>query len=273
MIREQYPQWAELPLTRMRPGGSDHIIYRLGDAMTVRFPRHSGAVDQARLEARWLPRLAGHLPLAIPTPIAVGEPYADYPWHWAVHRWLDGSAVTTEEFADSTDAVSVLTDFLAALRSFPVVGGPPARPLPLPQRDAATRSNIEAVSADFDSDELTRTWEAGLNAAPWAGRPLWCHGDFHAGNLLATGHKITAVIDFGGLSVGDPANDLLMAFTLFTPALRQTFRRSLQVDEPTWLRARAWALTTGLTAYTAYAAIDPAIRKSTTRQIRAAIEE
>ncbi|HEY9293718.1 MAG TPA: aminoglycoside phosphotransferase family protein [Microlunatus sp.] len=272
LIGEQFPQWADLPLTRVEPGGSDHVIYRLGDVLSARFPRHAGAVDQARHEARWLPRLAPQLPLAIPQTLAIGEPSRQYPWHWAVHRWLEGDAVTPEEYGDSIEAAQTLAAFTAALRSFPVDGSAPPIALPLVQRDEVTRHNITLVSQDFDAVELTRIWDAGLAAPPWRGDPVWYHGDFHTGNLLATDHQVTAVIDFGGLGVGDPANDLMMAFTLFSPAPRAVFRDALETDDATWGRSRAWALTTGLTAYTAYAATHPAIKRATTRQILAAVE-
>lgn len=272
LVRDQFPEWSELPLRRLVPGGSDHVIYRLGNELTARFPRHAGAVDQARHEARWLPELAAHLPLAIPHPVAVGKPSHGYPWHWAVHNWLDGSAVTPEEYGDSVEAVETLAAFLASLRAFPVEGGSPVRPLPLADRDASTRSHIESVSGDFDPAKLNRIWEAGLAAPAWDGEPVWCHGDFHTGNLLARDHKIVAVIDFGGLHLGDPADDLMVAFTLFSPETRAQFRDALEVDDATWQRARAWALTTGLGAYTAYAATVPSVRKSTTRQILAAVE-
>ena len=51
-----------------------------------------------------------------------------------------------------------------------------------------------------------------------------------------------AVLDFGGLSVGDPTNDLAVAWQLLDPAARATFRTSLAVDDVTWALARGWAL-------------------------------
>lgn len=79
LVDEQFPQWRDLPLHRLDPAGSDHVIYRLGPQLSARFPRHRGAVGQAAKEAAWLPILAPHLPLAVPTPVAVGRPAAGYP--------------------------------------------------------------------------------------------------------------------------------------------------------------------------------------------------
>ncbi|CAM5539440.1 Aminoglycoside phosphotransferase family protein OS=Streptomyces tendae OX=1932 GN=GUR47_22995 PE=3 SV=1 [Streptomyces tendae] len=86
LVDARFPQWSALPLEPVDPAGSDHVIHRLGDELSVRLPRHAGAVGQAAKEFRWLPRLAPHLPLAVPEPVAVGEPGFGYPWPWAVSR-------------------------------------------------------------------------------------------------------------------------------------------------------------------------------------------
>lgn len=86
LLDRQFPQWAGLPLKLLDPAGSDHVIYRLGEELSVRLPRHAGAIGQARKESEWLPRLAPHLPLAIPVPVEVGDPGFGYPWPWAVSR-------------------------------------------------------------------------------------------------------------------------------------------------------------------------------------------
>lgn len=272
LIAAQFPHWAALELQRVLPGGSDHVIYRLGEELTVRFPRHAGPIEQAQLEAGWLPRLAPHLPLAIPEPVAVGEPADGYPWHWAVSGWLDGEPVTVAEYGESTAAAETLAGFALALQRFPVGPDAPApRPLRLSDRDAAIRERICRVGDTFDPAELTRLWDAGLAAPAWDRDPVWYHGDFHTGNLLAAGGRISAVLDFGSLGIGDPANDLMMAFTLFSPGPRAAFRYALDVDEATWLRGRAIALAAGLTAYTAYAATNPQLKAATTRQILAAV--
>ncbi|MEU7752964.1 phosphotransferase [Micromonospora sp. NPDC049101] len=95
LIETQFPQWAGLPLRLVEPGGSDHVIHRIGEKLAVRLPRHAGAVRQAEKEYRWLPQLAPHLPLAIPQPVAVGRPDFGYPWPWAVSQWLDGEVATS----------------------------------------------------------------------------------------------------------------------------------------------------------------------------------
>ncbi|MFJ4470357.1 aminoglycoside phosphotransferase family protein [Streptomyces sp. NPDC089424] len=277
LVDAQFPQWAGLPLELLDPAGSDHVIYRLGEELSVRLPRHAGAIGQARKEARWLPRLAPHLPLAVPVPVGVGAPAFGYPWPWAVSRWLDGEVATVEALADSSGAAVALADFLAALQGFAPEGvpaedgGEDLTGRPLSERDRATRAAIADVDGVFDAAAMTELWEAALSAPGWDGPPVWFHGDFHTGNLLTVDGRLSAVIDFGGLATGDPAPDLMIAFTLMSPDSRAVFRDALGVDDATWLRGRGWALATGLNAYTYYAAVDPRVAAQTTRQITHAL--
>jgi aminoglycoside phosphotransferase (APT) family kinase protein len=140
-------------------------------------------------------------------------------------------------------------------------------------RDTATRAAIEQAGDVFGASAMLELWEAALGAPGWDRPPVWFHGDFHTGNLLTTGGRLSAVIDFGELGVGDPACDLMVAFTLMAAGPRATFRAALGVDDATWTRGRGWALSTGLNAYTIYAAGDPGVAAQTTRQIVQALTD
>ncbi|XVV39581.1 aminoglycoside phosphotransferase family protein [Streptomyces sp. CA-100214] len=277
LVDSQFSQWAGMGLKLLDPAGSDHVIYRLGEDLSVRLPRHSGAIGQARKELQWLPRLAPHLPLAVPVPVGVGEPDFGYPWPWAVSRWLDGEVATVDALGDSPGAAVDLARFLVALQAVAPEGyadGNVRDALagrPLSDRDRATRVAIAEVDGVFDATAMTELWNAALSAPGWDRSPVWFHGDFHTGNLLARDGRLSAVIDFGGLGVGDPACDLMIAFTLMSADSRAAFRDALGVDDATWLRGRGWALATGLSAYTYYAAVNPRVAAQTTRQITQAL--
>ncbi|MGN9787151.1 aminoglycoside phosphotransferase family protein [Nonomuraea sp. ZG12] len=274
LVDTQFPQWAALPLKLLDPAGSDHVIYRLGEELSVRLPRHAGAIGQAEKEREWLPRLAPRLPLAIPVPVGVGEPDFGYPWRWAVSGWLEGEVATVEALADSSSAAVELAAFLAALQRFTSADVPAVEALtgpPLTDRDRATRAAIAEVGGVFDATAMTGLWNAAVSAPGWDRPPVWFHGDFHTGNLLTVDGRLSAVIDFGGLGIGDPACDLTIAFTLMSAGSRAAFRAALGVDDATWTRGRGWALATGLNAYTTYAAVNPRIAAQTTRQITEAL--
>ncbi|MFE7114758.1 aminoglycoside phosphotransferase family protein [Streptomyces sp. NPDC057654] len=277
LVDTQFPQWAGTSLELFDPAGSDHVIYRLGAELSVRLPRHVGAVGQAGKESEWLPRLAPHLPLAVPVPVGVGEPGFGYPWPWAVCRWLDGEVATIEALADSSEAAVELAGFLSALRRFEPDGlldhgaREELTARPLADRDRVTRAAIAEVSGAFDAAAMTELWDAAVSAPGWDGPPVWVHGDFHTGNLLMADGRLSAVIDFGGLGIGDPACDLMIAFTLMSAGSRAAFRAALGVDDVTWLRGRGWALATALNAYTHYATVNPRVAAQTTRQITEAL--
>jgi len=258
LLRAQFPQWADLPLTPYPSSGTDNAIYRLGEDMAVRLPRIYWAAGQAEREQRWLPALAPHLPLPIPVPLAVGRPGEGYPWQWSITPWLKGEAATRTNLPDLRQAAVDLAQFITALHRISAVGGPLSgrhnsdRGVPLAERDEATRRAIASLNGLADSDAVAAAWDAALAAPAWDAPPVWVHGDLEAGNLLVARGRIRAVIDFGCLGVGDPACDLLPAWSLFAGPARAAFRAAVAVDEATWARGRGWALSTAVIALPYY---------------------
>ncbi len=265
LLAAQFPRWADLPIDPVHSAGTENAIYRLGDDMAVRLPRLQRAAGQVEKEHRWLPRLAPLLPLAIPVPLAKGTPGEGYPWHWSVTRWLDGEDATAERIADPRQAATELGRFVAALQRIDPAGGPPPgehnffRGVPLAARDSPTRAAIASLRATLDADAATAAWEAALEAPAWHGPPVWIHGDLQPGNLLAHQGRLSAVIDFGGLGVGDPACDLAVAWNLLPAGSRDVFRAALPFDDATWARGRGWALSFGLIALPYYRTTNPVL--------------
>ena len=247
LLTAQFPRWADLPIEPVPSAGTDHALYRLGDDMAVRLPRIHWATGQAEKERQWLSRLAGQLPLAVPEPLAKGTPGESYPWDWSVYRWLKGESATIERIADPCQAATDLAHFVAALQRIDPAGGPPAgRGVPLAMRDASTREAIAALHGMIDVHAVMAVWELALGAPVWHGPPVWVHGDLLPGNLLVERGRLSAVIDFGGLGLGDPACDLMVAWGLFSGESRETFREALSVDDATWARGRGHALSWAL---------------------------
>ncbi len=244
-LEQQFPAWAELPLTRVEPEGTVNVIYRLGDELSARLPRRDGAEVEEDLEFLWLPVLGPLLPLDVPGPIARGQPGAGYPWFWSVHTWVDGEAPAGPVEADA------LAGFIAALQRADTAGAPEpssGRGKPLAWRDGAVRDALERVEAP-GAREL---WEESLAAPEWPGARVWIHADLDARNVLVRGGRLAAVIDWGGMGVGDPAVDVMAVWKLVAHEERDRFRAALAVDDATWLRARGWAVSQALIAFGYY---------------------
>lgn len=265
LLAAQFPEWAGLSIEPVHSAGTDNALYRLGDDMAVRLPRIEAAAGHVDKEQQWLPRLAPRLPLAIPAPLAMGTPGDGYPWRWSVYRWLEGENATIERIADPSQAALDLARFIAALHRIDPTGGPPPGPhnffrgVPLAMRDAPTRAAIASLDGILDTSAAMAAWDATLQVPAWHGPPAWIHGDLQSGNLLAVDGRLRAVIDFGGLGVGDPACDLMVAWNLLSGEARDVFRAALQVDDATWARGRGWALSVGLIALPYYQSTNPVL--------------
>ncbi|MDH4170303.1 MAG: aminoglycoside phosphotransferase family protein [Acidimicrobiia bacterium] len=255
LLAAQFPQWAARPIELVDSYGTDHDIYRLGDDLAARLPRIGWATAQAAKEAAWLPRLAPHLPLAVPVPRAMGHPAEGYPFDWSVVEWLPGETANGT-IADLQQAAVDLAAFILALRGIDTAGAHPRPPHrrggPLAEGDEQVRRAIAAIGDRIDAEAATRSWDESLAAPPWDAGEVWVHGDLLPGNLLVVDGRLSAVIDFGGLDVGDPACDLQPAWNVFAGASRRRFRDELEVDDASWLRGRGWALYQAVSALPYY---------------------
>jgi aminoglycoside phosphotransferase (APT) family kinase protein len=265
LLKTQFPVWADMPITRVPSAGTDNALYRLGDDMVVRLPRIDWAIDAIEKECRWLPYLAPHLPFPIPAPLAMGEPGEGYPWHWSVCQWLDGENASLDRIGDMQQFATDLGAFVAVLQRIDPADGPRSgtpgvsRGVPLATRDASTRAAIAELEGMIDTAAATAAWEAALAAPVWDGPPAWFHGDLLPGNLLVRDGRLSAVIDFGLLGVGDPAVDMLPAWTVLAAESRAAFRAAAAVDDATWERGRGWALSFGVGALSYYKTTNPVL--------------
>lgn len=258
LLTEQFPDWTHLKLEVIHPVGTDNMMYRLGNDKVVRLPRMESSAANIEKECQWLPRLAPLLPIAIPTPLGKGSPGAGYPLSWFICQWLEGKNPNTESMLDHHQAAIDLGNFVAAMQKINSKDGPKCnRGQPLRTRDQETREAITSLHDIYDAHLVTDIWESALTVPVWSGPPVWIHGDLHAGNLLAQNGRVTAVVDFGSAGVGDPACDLMMAWTLLTNETRDTFRSIVQADDAMWARGRGWALTFGIVAYPYYRISNP----------------
>ena len=274
LLAGQHPQWADLPVTPVAELGTDHWLFRIGDDLVARMPRIGWAAGQADSDARWLPRLAGHVPVTLPVPLALGEPTPDYPFRWSVVRWLPGSTPTGTN-VDPLVLADELAAFVGALHAVDAAGGPPRtgteRGAPVRGWDAAVREAIALAGNRIDGRAALAAWEHCLDAPDHDGPPVWIHGDLLAGNLLVDGGHLTAVIDFGAFGVGDPAADLQPHWSTVAAEAAPRFRTRLDdlraYDEATWRRGRGWSLAPALTGIPYYWDTVPAFARRGLRTV------
>lgn len=244
LVATQFPELADRHITRVEPWGTDNAIYRLGDDLVIRLPRIHWAREQVEREATWLPRLAPYLPIAVPEPIAVGEPDVGYPYRWAVHRWLPGDSPTISRMDDPVRFALSLADFVRALQTVRTDGAPEARSRarPLQEYNDATLGAIAFASDLIDDERARAVWDEALAAPPYRGPPVWVHGDIE-GNCLVTSGQLSGIVDWGSACVGDPAVDVQVVWSpLFTDDSRSAFLEALDVDEATVARSRGAAI-------------------------------
>jgi aminoglycoside phosphotransferase (APT) family kinase protein len=258
LVASQFPQWAELPVEPVTSSGTDNALFRLGAELVARFPRIHWAVDDVAKEQRWLPLIAPQVPLKVPVPIAMGIPDFGYPHDWSVYTWMRGRNPTAADVDDTF--IHDLADFVIALHTIEV-DEPPigTRSVTLVSRDEGTRAALAKCEWLVDVPAVQVAWSHLMADSISDYSPVLLHADLTAGNLLVDDGRLTSVIDFGAMTYGDPAVEVLTAWELFDPAQRETYRTQLGVDEVTWRRGAAWALSISLVALPYYVNTAPAI--------------
>jgi aminoglycoside phosphotransferase (APT) family kinase protein len=284
LLRTLLPDLANLDLQLIPAQGTDNVVFRLGAELSVRLPRKSSAVRSLLIEREWLPRVGPRLPLAVPLPVAGGEPSDAYPFPWMVCTWLSGTPLPPGGGLGAGD-VDTLAEFVLALQALETNGGPEVAPGqragPVAAYDGVVRAALDETSAlqaagliepDLvDEEEAASVWRAAVEVAPWQGPGVWVHRDLQGGNLLTVDGRLNGVLDFGGLAVGDPAGDVMAAFHVFSAESRSRFRAAVGSDDATWARARGWALTQGLEALPYYLDTHPGMVAMARRVIRATL--
>ena len=242
LLAEQFPYLIERPITVVRSTGTVNAIYRLGQDLYARLPRRREWAESIDHEWTWLPKLAAHITLDIPKPLAKGKATDWYPCPWAIYQWIEGVQYQDNLISDERQAAYDLANFVSELRSAATLGAPRGGRRPLIELDPVTRLAIESSRGVIDTEAVSAAWARSLESPPWSKEGIWIHGDLLKSNLLVRDGRLGAVLDFGGVGVGDPAADGVPAWSVFGQVGRETFRQALGVDDDIWSRARGYAL-------------------------------
>jgi len=280
LLARQFPQWAALPLARVESSGTVNAMFRLGDQLAVRLPLVENGAASIGREAEWLPKLGRQLDgqpyrrpggqvagsslrARIPRVVGVGAAAADYPCPWLVVEWLPGAAPALGSEPGADALARDLGAFVCALRRVGTADAPSGyRGGALHPLDDAVHDCLGQVEDLVDVAALARLWDESLSAAPWAGAPVWTHGDLLAANLLVADQRLSAVLDFGAAGIGDPACDVMAAWGVLPASARDVFRRAIGADDVMWLRGRGWALSQAAIALPYYRETNPGMTAS-----------
>jgi len=291
LIDRQFPQFAALPVRRLEASGSSNLLFRLGQDWLVRLPRQAGGGVSILKEHRWLPFVSQHLSVAVPTIIAIGTPDLGFSEHWSIVPWLEGGPPATFATDSPASAASLrlgldLAEVVLSLRSLQVLPAAVADPALRGYRgrslagfDKQMRLNVEQCRTidglDLDLDRALTIWDTALSVpgSGTAGPERWYHGDLVAENLLVTDGRLTAVLDFGSLGIGDPTVDLHGAWEILDPPAREIFRARVGADDAEWLRGRAWALAIALGTFPYYWKTMPARMRDRLAMARSALAD
>ena len=255
LIDEQFPEWSGLPIRPVPHQGNDNRTFRLGDDLALRLPSHERYVAGITKEDTVLPVMGQHLTLAVPVPVATGRPTVDYPYPWSVRCWVVGDTPDRDPHLDRARFAHDLGGFLRELRAVPTVGGPAAgqhffyRGCHLSVYGDQVQVALRELAGQVDVAACEAIWLEAVRTV-WSSAPVWVHGDVAVGNLLTTDGRLSAVIDFGTCAVGDPACDLVIAWSFLEGEGREIFQDAAGLPADTWARARGWAMWKALTTAT-----------------------
>ncbi|MCA9624935.1 MAG: aminoglycoside phosphotransferase family protein [Myxococcales bacterium] len=261
LLAAQAPAFAEAPIAPFASGW-DNALFRVGPHHLARIPRRALAVPLIENEQLVLPAIARFLPRPVPAPVVMGRPLGDdYPWPWSLVPWIEGTPAADAPL-NATGALQ-LAEMLASLHDLDPglvpdgVTPNPVRGVPVARRQEAfdARRQQLATLAEPLSAELLAIWERALAAPPSLGRVI-LQGDPHARNVLTAGGELSAMIDWGDVTLGDPASDLACFWMLVddASARRRAIDRYVSLASHADMgrgfaallaRSKGWALTYG----------------------------
>jgi aminoglycoside 2''-phosphotransferase len=233
-IRRSFPDVQPESIALNRSGQNSDVLIVDGQ-LVFRFPRYAHVIDELVTEVGVLRALQGRLPLDIPDPTYVQLEGRDPGEAFVGHRMLPGEPLWRDTYKEADPETrdrlaAQFGRFLYALHSVP------AReviPFPLPRYD--TREECADIYARIRAklfphmrpdarawaeDHFERYLDEGRH---FAYAPVLKHGDFGPSNILhdRSAGRVSGIIDFGGVGLGDPAYDFAGLLSGYGEALVQ----------------------------------------------------
>lgn len=263
LIREQFPQWADLHVRPVATAATVNAIFRIGAELAARFPLR--AADPAALrrslrqEADAAHEFASASPFAGPVPVTLGEPGHGYPLPWTIQTWLPGRDAVADDPAGAAAFAGDLVTLIRSLRAVDTNG----RRFAGTGRGGRLTDHDDWMALCFDKSEglvdvgrLRAMWRE-LRMLAVVDEDVMCHGDLTPPNVLVDSGRLVGVLDTGGFAPADPALDLVSVWHLLDSAQRATVRTELRSSDVQWQRGMAWALQQAMGLVWYYAESNP----------------
>lgn len=264
-IADQFPQWRGLDVTPVTGSGTVNAIFRLGDALTARFPLRKADAAVARVEleqeATALTEFATVNPFASPTPVAIGRPSATYPMPWSVQTWLEGEVATPVSLAASFAFARDLAELIQELRAAPTRGRRfrgHGRGGDLRDHDEWVHVCLTEVEPMMDAEPLRSMW-ARFRSLPEGAPHVMSHGDLTPWNILVSGGRLRGILDAGWFGPADPSLDLVCAWHMLDAPARALLRELVAADDVEWERGAGWAFVQAIGLVWYYRTSNPAM--------------
>ncbi|MCH9770531.1 MAG: aminoglycoside phosphotransferase family protein [Gammaproteobacteria bacterium] len=273
LLCAQCPEWAELEIEPVPSSGTDHALFRVGKNLVARLPRIERAVKNIDKEYEWVPEISKLIKTSVSIPIFKGERQIDYPYQWLILKWNEGVNPNFEKENEYAELAKELANFLNQLHGINLKNGPQSRRgIPLINQNIKTQKAINQLTLEINVKKITALWKQLSCLPSWNKPSVWVHGDFLPGNILVKQNNLNAVIDFSDLGIGDPACDLIIAWSLFNEKSRNIFKNNLNyIDADTWLRGQGWALSIALIMLPYYKKSNPQLAKLAKRVIKSVL--
>jgi aminoglycoside phosphotransferase (APT) family kinase protein len=267
LLGAQFPQWRDLPLSRVASPGTVNAIFRIGDRLAARFPLQGTDPAAARRllesEGAAAGELAGATRFPVPEQVALGEPGPGYPLPWSVKAWLPGRTGDEDDPSGSVPFAADLAEFIAGVRAIGTRGrmfSGRGRGGDLKDHDDWMSTCLRESEGLLDVQRLSRMW-AAFRELPREAPDVMSHGDLTPGNVLVAGGRLTAVLDVGCFGAADPALDLISAWNLLEAGPSQVLRDVLRCTDLEWERSKAWAFQQAMGLVWYYAETNPVMSR------------
>ena len=252
LITSQFPVFSGASI-REYGKGWDNTAYLVNKEFVFRLPRREEAVPLMDMEMQILPVLAPQISIQVPYPEFLGKACSNFPWPFSGYRLIQGELACSANLSreERRSWTAPLASFLKKLHriqlpsSFSLPRDQFNKSVPLVQIDEA-RVNFKKLYKDGILPE-TSNWEQLLQEvfeSSASREKVLCHGDLYCRHLLLdSDRKLTGVIDWGDMHLGDPACDLSVVFTFLPPECWEEFRSEYGlIHAETWSLARLRAM-------------------------------